>query len=113
MARYLLQRLLAAAAVILLVLILLGALVHLIPGDPVRIILGAHATPELSAEVRAQMRLDESVPNQVADFVWAALHGDLGTDFITQRPVTDLIRAVLPHTIVLALASMLFAALVG
>jgi peptide/nickel transport system permease protein len=111
--RYVLQRLVAAAGVIVLVMALLAIAVHLIPGDPVRIILGGRATPELSAQVRAQMHLDEPLPNQVAGFIWRALHGDLGTDFLTQRPVRDLIDAALPHTIVLGLASMLFAVGLG
>ncbi len=113
MTRYVLQRLVAAAGVIVLVMVLLSVAVHLIPGDPVRIILGGRATPELSAQVRTQMHLDEPLLNQVAGYVWRALHGNLGTDFLTQRPVRELIGAALPHTIVLGLASMLFAVALG
>jgi peptide/nickel transport system permease protein len=113
MTRYVLQRLIAAAVVIVLVMVLLSVAVHLIPGDPVRIILGGRATPELSAQVRTQMHLDESLPNQVAGYVWRALHGNLGSDFLTQRPVRGLIGAALPHTIVLGLTSMLFAVALG
>ncbi|MDP9256474.1 MAG: ABC transporter permease [Actinomycetota bacterium] len=113
MTRYVLQRLVAAAGVIVLVMVLLSVAVHLIPGDPVRIILGGRATPELSAQVRKQMHLDEPLLNQVAGYVWRALHGNLGTDFLTQRPVRELIGAALPHTIVLGLASMLFAVALG
>ena len=101
------------AAVLLILLVLLSMLVHLVPGDPVQIMIGPTASDEFAARVRAEMGLDDPIPVQVVSFIWDAVRGDLGNDFVSNRPVTAMIGAVLPHTIVLALAGLGLAALLG
>ena len=113
MLRYVLGRLGMTVLVVVLVMTLLASLVHFIPGDPVKAILGPRATPELSKTVREQMELDEPVPTQIVHFLTSAARGDLGEDFVSQLPVRDLVWAALPHTIALAVASLLLAVLVG
>ncbi len=114
MLAYVLRRLLMTVVVIVLIMIFLGALVNLIPGDPVQLMLRSpHPTPELVAQVRAQMHLDDPVPTQVWIFMSDAAQGDLGTDFRTHQNVTDLIVEALPATLTLAVASLLLAILVG
>ena len=113
MAGYLLRRLLSALAVLLLTTVLLALAVHLVPGDPARIVLGEHATPELIAMVRDRMGLDDPIALQVWHFVSGAVQGDLGTDFVQSVPVTSLIGQVLPDTLALAFASILLALLIG
>ena len=113
MAGYLLRRLLSALAVLLLTTVLLALAVHLVPGDPARIVLGEHATPELIAMVRDRMGLDDPIALQVWHFVSGAVQGDLGTDFVQSIPVTSLIGQVLPDTLALAFASILLALLIG
>jgi peptide/nickel transport system permease protein len=110
---YLVKRLIMSALVGLLIIVMLAGLVHVIPGDPVQIILGPRASPELSETVRADMGLDDPIYRQIADFVWGVLHGDLGEDFVTGLPVTELIRGALPHTVVLAVAGLGLAVLLG
>lgn len=110
---YFLRRLGMMAVVALLVMTFLALLVHLVPGDPAHAVLGRNATPESVRLVRAQMHLDDPWYTQIADFVWNALHGDLGRDFQAQIPVTTYVGSALPHTLVLAAVSMAFAALVG
>ena len=58
------------------------ALIRLVPGDPVRTMLGFRATPENVATVRASLGLDHSLSRQYTDWLRGALHGDLGEDFI-------------------------------
>ena len=111
--RYLVKRLGMALAVLLLILVFLVAVVHLVPGDPARIVLRDRATPDLIALVHHQMGLDQPVPVQVWDFVWGVAHGDLGTDFFSGTPVATLIAQALPDTVTLALAGVLLAILVG
>ncbi|MEY4225416.1 MAG: hypothetical protein RL190_173 [Actinomycetota bacterium] len=113
MGAYLLRRLVMTVIVIILIMVFLGALVHVIPGDPTTLMLGPRATPELAAEVRASMQLDRPVHEQVASFAANALQGDLGVDFVTKTPVTELILQALPETLTLAFASLILAALVG
>jgi peptide/nickel transport system permease protein len=110
---YVLKRLGMTVIVVLLLMVFLAVIVHLIPGDPVRTILGPRASEELSQTVRTEMDLDSSVPAQVYHFAADALQGDLGTDFISGVPVSQLIGSALPHTLILAGAALLLAALIG
>jgi peptide/nickel transport system permease protein len=110
---YLVKRVVMSALVGLLIIVMLSGLVHVIPGDPVQIILGPRASPALSAAVRQEMGLDDPIYRQIADFVWGVLHGNLGEDFVTGVPVTKLIGAALPHTVVLAVAGLGLAVILG
>jgi len=106
---YLARRVGMAVLVLLIVLVFLASLVHILPGDPVSLMLGPRADPELIALARQEMDLDSSVPAQVWHFLANAVGGDLGQDFLTKRPVSELIGAALPNTLVLALTSLLLA----
>jgi len=110
---YLGKRLAMTVVVVLLLMVFLAVLVHLIPGDPVRTILGPRASEELAQTVRDEMGLDDPVPVQVYDFVRNAVQGDLGEDFVSNVPVTSLIGEALPHSIILAVAGLAVAALIG
>lgn len=92
--------------------LLFGAL-KLIPGDPATIMLGARATPELKAAIRADLGLDDPVPVQIVTFFGRLLQGDLGTDLWTKRPVSDLVMEGLPHTLALIGSALLWAAMIG
>ncbi len=113
MLAYIAKRLAMSAVVAVLVMVFLSAFVHLVPGDPVRIILGPKASEALSELVREEMGLDDPVPVQVWDFVSGAFRGDLGQDFVSGLPVTELISEALPHTLVLAATALGLAALFG
>lgn len=113
MISYLLQRTATAVLVCVLLITFLSLLVHVVPGDPAKVILGPRATPELTAKVTAAMDLDQPPLRQVTRFFGRLLQGDLGTDVFTGRPISRVVAEVLPHTIILAIASLLLAALVG
>ncbi|HEY3683606.1 MAG TPA: ABC transporter permease [Streptosporangiaceae bacterium] len=110
---YVARRVGVALVVVLLVLIFLSVLVHLLPGNPVTLMLGPRADPALAADARRQMDLDSSVPAQVWHFVSGVARGDLGQDFLTKRPVAGLIGAALPHTLILAGVSLVLAVLIA
>nr|MBA2601331.1 hypothetical protein [Actinomycetota bacterium] len=78
MRRYVVIRLGLARVVIVMSMVFLSVLVHLVPGDPVKIILGPRASESLSRLVRPEMDLDESVVAQVWNFLSGAIRGDLG-----------------------------------
>jgi peptide/nickel transport system permease protein len=107
--RYLLRRLLLAALTVLLVMAGLAILSGSVPGEPAKAMLGPRATPELVADVRAAMHLDEPVPKQVALFVGDAVRGDLGTDYFSGTPVWTLLQDALLSTVVLAVVSLALA----
>ncbi len=110
---YVVKRILMTLLVLLMVVVFLSLLVHIVPGDPVTMILGPRATPTLIAKMRAAMDLDKPIYIQIGRFLWNILHGSLGTDAVTGVPITRLIGASLPHTMILAVTSQLLAVLLG
>jgi ABC-type dipeptide/oligopeptide/nickel transport system permease component len=114
MTKYIRTRLALAVPTVLLTSLVVFLMLFLIPGDPASIYVGEQtATPERLAEIRRVMGLDRPLHVQYADFVWKALHGDLGRSLQTNRPVTDEILTRLPSTVLLALAAMAFAVVLG
>ena len=113
MRAYFAKRILMTLAVLLLVTIFLSLLVHVVPGDAAKVLLGPRASPELIAKVRAAMDLDKPVYVQVGKFVWNILHGSLGVNVFTGMPINRLVATALPHTIVLAVTSLALAVLIG
>jgi peptide/nickel transport system permease protein len=99
--------------VLLLVIVFLSLLVHIVPGDPAKTLLGPRANPDLIAKTRAAMDLDKSIPVQVGNFVWNVLHGSFGTDIFTGRSINMLVGSALPHTLILAWGSLGLAVLIG
>ena len=109
MIRYLGSRL--AQSIPVLFGVTLGAflLIRLVPGDPVRIMLGIHASPEAIANLRQQFGLDQPLVTQYFLFIRGALTLDFG-DSISQRiPVSSLIAARLVPSLLLVGLSLLFA----
>ena len=111
--RYIARRLVTAFLVILIVMAFLAILDRLIPGDPVTYIFGPRASPALIRQVRHEMGLDVSVPDQIYQYIYHALHGNLGVDFVTNRSVASLIAINLPYTVVLAFSGLGLAVLFG
>ncbi len=110
---YIVKRILMTLLVLLLVVVFLTLLVHIVPGDPVTMILGPRATPGLIAQMRSAMDLDKPVYVQIGHFLWNILHGSLGVDATTGMPITTLVGASLPQTLILAVSSLLLAILLG
>jgi len=110
---YLLKRASMTILVLLIVTIFLALLVHIVPGDAARTLLGPRANPELIAKVRSAMDLDKPVYVQVGKFLWGVLHGDLGTDIFTGKSINMLVGSMLPHTIILAWSSLSLAVILG
>ena len=77
------------------------------------IALGPLATPEMRADFRARMGLDQPFLSQYLTFLGNVAVGDLGVDVWSKRPVTTLIAEQLPHTLVLALVGLGWAILLG
>lgn len=112
--RFVLKRLLAAIPVLFGVSIAVFSMLHLVPGDPVKMMLSEFQTsPEQIALLRAQLHLDEPLPQQFGRFLWGALHGDLGYSIRTKRPVRDEILDNLPSTVILTLSGMTVAIVMG
>ncbi|WP_238005402.1 ABC transporter permease [Dactylosporangium sp. AC04546] len=91
------------------------ATLHLIPGDPVDIIMGNQAlvSPELKAQVRAEYGLDDPVAVQYLRLVAHLARGDLGTSYQLQRPVWGALAEQVLPTVQLAGAALLLAVLLA
>ncbi|KTS81256.1 glutathione ABC transporter permease [Microbacterium testaceum] len=113
MARFLGARLLSSAIVLLGVLVVVFALVHLVPGDPVRLALGTRYTPEAYEALRAASGLDRSLPEQFFSYLAHAVTGDLGVSFRNGQPVTTTLLQRLPATISLALVGLVVALIIS
>ncbi len=98
---------------LVLLLTLTFAMIHLVPGDPVRTSLGLTAPQKLVEQRTHQLGLDKPIWQQYADYVDRAVHGDFGTSLTTGEPITTIVRTRLPTTLRLAGLAFLFAVLVG
>lgn len=113
MTRFLVRRLLLTVPVLLGVATLVFSLVHLVPGDPVQVMLGDSASPADVAEMRGRLGLDRPLPVQYAAFLAGVATGDLGTSLRTNQPVVTAILERMPATAELAAAAMVVAVLIA
>ena len=102
-----------------LVITLLGAsfivfmMIHLLPGDPARILAGPEATNEEVEIIRHKLGLDKPLLVQYVDFMSRILHGNLGTSIITGEPVGSLIKYRFINTLKLSLVGITLSTLIG
>ena len=88
-------------------------IVRLVPGDPVRTMLGFRATDENVATIRASLGLDRSWLDQYLSWIGGVLRGDFGQDFVSHVPLTELLGERLPVTLELTVLSMALALAIG
>jgi peptide/nickel transport system permease protein len=111
--RFIVRRLALTVPTLLAMSIFVFLLIRLVPGDPVRTMLGFRATPENVATVRSQLRLNDPLPAQYVTWLTNLFQGDLGQDYISGVPVRTLISQRLPVTAELTLLAMFFGVAVG
>ena len=113
MLKYVLRRLVSLVFILLGVSVLVFLLVHLAPGDPIRIMLGEEATVADVERLTRVYGFDRPLPVQYGLCLANAVQGDLGTSIRQQLPVTRIILERMPATIELALWPLGPAILVG
>lgn len=90
------------------------SILYFVPGDPVVTMLGDKANDAALVEkMRDQLGLNDSFIVRYGRFLNGLVQGDLGTSFVTNRPITEELISALPATIELALAGLLIAAFIG
>lgn len=108
------HRLLLAVPVALGVAVLAFLSLHLLPGDPVQIMLGDTASSAATIQtVRHELHLDQPLGTQLELFFAGLAHGNLGTSIVQNRPVAALIADALPATIELTAATIVIAVLIA
>jgi peptide/nickel transport system permease protein len=113
MANFLVRRLITTLLVMLGVSFIVFMIIHLVPGDPVRIMLGLQADQAKVEEIRHLMGFDRPLLIQYLDWLWSALRGDLGQSFITGQSVSEAVWERFPATMSLALAALLIGLLIA
>jgi peptide/nickel transport system permease protein len=109
----LLKRLAGVVPVVFGVLLLTFLLVHLVPGDPVEVMLGESATMADRGALRAELGLDKPLPLQFIDYLGKLAQGDFGRSIHTHAPIAGVLAERVPATARLALLSLSLAILIG
>ncbi|WP_019434246.1 ABC transporter permease [Streptomyces sp. AA0539] len=97
-----LRRLVAGAVALVALSLLIFGATELLPGDAVSAVAGPTATEEERAAVRERLGLDRDAATRYLEWAGGALRGDLGTGYLGARPVTEVVGARLPHSLLLA-----------
>ena len=106
MRRYLVNRLLQALPVALIVASAVFALLHVLPGDPVEMMLGDGAQAADVVALRQRLGLDRPLLARYTDYLQGLLRGDLGSSLQSGEPVTRVLARHYPATLLLAVVSL-------
>lgn len=111
--RYVLRRLVHGILILWLVTVTVFMMIHIVPGDPARMMLGDRAREHDVEELRTKLGLDRPLPEQYIVFASGIVVGDFGESIRAQRPVSELVSTALPATLLLLGSSLLLAFTVG
>ena len=107
------KRVLSFCTVVFGVLSLTFLLIHLVPGDPVEVMLGESASTADREVLRAELGLNQSVASQFGLYLSRLAHADFGVSIHSKTPIIDLIKTRYPATLKLALLALLIGVGVG
>lgn len=113
MAVYLIRRVALAVVVLFGLLVATFLIIHLVPGDPVQLVLGVHATPQAEASVRHQLFLDRSLPTQFWLYASHMVRGQFGEAFSLNATVASVIGQRLGPSAALIAYAFIVAIVVG
>lgn len=110
---YALKRTAATAVTLVAASVIIFSFIHLVPGDPIYVLLGDTATPDQAEALRHQLGLDRPIAVQYLRWASAALSGDLGQSIFFQMPVLSVIADGAETSILLASITMIWVVLIG
>ncbi len=113
MVSFLISRLLSALFVIFGVSCLVFFLIHLVPGDPVEVMLGESSQPADREALRVALGLDQPIWVQLLNYFNGLLHFDLGESLHSKRPIVDMLMERIPATATLAAAGLVVAVVIA
>ncbi|MFP5224313.1 MAG: ABC transporter permease [Actinomycetota bacterium] len=114
MGRYLIRRLLQMIPVVLGAIVIIYMALYVIPGDPVRAIVGERPiTEEFRQNITEKYGLDDPLPERIVKYVGRLARFDLGESYTTRQDVSEIIKQRLPTTLRLAMAGILFLVTLG
>jgi peptide/nickel transport system permease protein len=109
----LLKQFFSFASVIFGVLLLTFLLIHLVPGDPVEVMLGESASVADRDALRADLGLNQPLIAQFGSYLSKLSHGDFGQSIHTKTPIIDMLKTRYPATLKLAVISLLIGISIG
>lgn len=107
MIKYIIKKLILMIPVLIGLTIIIFLMLHLSPGEPVDLIVGPNATPEVYESVRRDLGLDKPLITQYLIFIKNAVRGDLGRSILQKRPVIEMIKQRFPVTLELGFWGLL------
>jgi peptide/nickel transport system permease protein len=117
MGSYIVSRVFQMIPVVWMVTLIVFVIMRVLPGDPAQLMMlgseGAVASPEMLDDLRRELGLDRSLPEQYVRFLLGALQGDLGNSMRGRSPVLELILEQFPATLELAVAGLMVALAMG
>ncbi len=114
MLKYIIRRILQAIPLLIIISIITYTIINLAPGDPIYMFVNPDTADVMDIEaLRHDLGLDKPLPVRYLIWLGNILKGDLGTSFQQSRPVADLIKELLPNTIILAVCSTLLSFLIA
>ena len=113
MLNYVIKRLLGLIPTLFIVSVLVFLFIHMLPGDPARLIAGPEADVQVIELVRQQLGLDQPLYLQFWHYITNAIQGDFGLSMVSRRPVADEIASRFMPTLWLTITSMVWAVLFG
>ena len=113
MLNYVIKRLLGLIPTLFIVSVLVFLFVHMLPGDPARLIAGPEADAQVIELVRQQLGLDQPLYHQFWHYISKAVQGDFGLSMVSRRPVADEIASRFMPTLWLTITSMVWAVIFG
>jgi len=111
--RFILRRILFVIPVCLGISMVVFLLIHLVPGDPARVMLGLQANDEKVAQIHEQLGLDRPLPVQYVDWLGHLLQGDMGQSYLTGEGVVHAVLGRMPATLTLTVAAFLISLLIA
>ena len=110
---YLVRRVFYVIPIALGVTVMIFALIHIAPGDPLNAVVAPDAPADVVAKLKADYGFDKPLPVQYGIWLWRALNGDLGVSVATGRPVAPALLRAVPNTLILAAGGALLGFLLG
>jgi peptide/nickel transport system permease protein len=95
------------------VLLLTFLLIHLVPGDPVDVMLGESASSADRAQLSEDLGLNQPIISQFGSYLGKLAHGNFGQSIHTKTPIIDMLKARYPATLKLALLALLIGLSIG
>ncbi|ODB88817.1 glutathione ABC transporter permease GsiC [Candidatus Thiodiazotropha endoloripes] len=113
MGRFMFSRVVTALVSMFGVACLVFLLIHLVPGDPVDVMLGESARPADRQALRASLGLDQPIETQLVNYFSGLAQFDFGQSLHSKRPVSELLTERIPATLELAFAALFVALLIA